>query len=137
MAKKGSYGGIFLLQLALGVFFIAIGLLGLMSRGGAGDLYGVNAGGVFSGDVARVINIVLNIIYLLCGIALIISLFTQVKLVGLAMLIVCILWIISIVMRHFLGGFNFKGFEGFLSWLVPLCRDIVFGFGLWVCKDRN
>lgn len=133
MSKKARLNGVTFLQIALGLFFIAIGILGLL---GGNEQFGVS-NKIFTGTVQTIVNIVLSIVYLLTGIALIATFFFTVKWLSLSMLVVGILWIVSIVLRDILGGINTASFAGFLGWLVNLCRDVVFAFGIWVCAKRN
>lgn len=124
----------FLLVIALGLFFFAVGMLGII------DGTKINNEGVknlFKSNVAQYVDLTVQILYLFCGLALILSLF---KFLGIfckwIILVVFIFWALSLFFDHFFGGFDWKDVQTFLEWLVALCRDLVILLGIWVVRSR-
>lgn len=125
---------LFLLQITLGLFFLAIGVLGIMD-GATINNHGV--ANLFQKNIAQYVDLTVQILYLFCGLALIVALF---KFIGssfrLIILVVFIFWFLSLLFEHFFTGFHWKNFTAFLTWLVRLCKDLVILFGIWATRSR-
>lgn len=107
MAKKASVkaAGDFLLKLLVGLLFICIGIQGIAGER-SNDLYreiGNNT-----------VNIILGIVLLLCGLFIIIPLFTagaiKASLTKWSMIVTAVVWILIIVISDFVYGF--RGISG-------------------------
>ncbi len=102
-AKLSSQTG-FILQIAVGVLFLLMGIAGITDYNSDFAELGRSASQAFGGD-SGVLDIIIGIVELACGIVLIATVFAKVdkKLVKLAQLISMILWILLIVLLDILA----------------------------------
>lgn len=101
MAKK--IDGLLLLQIALGVFLVTLGVADLIDYDS-----GINQLGRFFGN-NQILNLVIGIIEIAAGAFLIISIFPGLingKVINLLGMIICVLWLIKLVYFDIVQGFN-------------------------------
>ena len=115
MSTRNSIGfGVFLVQLALGLFFIASGIMTLQLEGGFMGRLQAGFGGnevatavysILNGDVANIVIIAVGVCELLAGLFLILRFFMGVgKLADIVLIIIMIVWIVVIVLTDILGS---------------------------------
>jgi hypothetical protein len=102
-AKVGLQTG-FILQIVVGVLFLLMGIAGITDYNSDFAEMGRSVSQAFGGDT-EIIDIIIAIVELACGIVLIATVFAKVdkKLVKLAQLISMILWILLIVLLDILA----------------------------------
>ena len=115
MSTRNSIGfGVFLVQLALGLFFIASGIMTLQLEGGFMGRLQAGFGGnevatavysILNGDAANIVIIAVGVCELLAGLFLILRFFMGVgKLADIVLIIIMIVWIVVIVLTDILGS---------------------------------
>lgn len=133
MAKTIKFSvGRFILQIALGLFFLVGGIWALT---GGGDAASLAIKEIFSDNLRTILVIVFGIIEILCGIFLILELFLTTSLKNLRkilLLIIAIVWIVAIVLIDFFGGHGFFHTNDFLSWLYQFAGHLIILGGIIV-----
>lgn len=133
MAKTIKFSvGRFILQIALGLFFLVGGIWALT---GGGDAASLAIKEIFSGNIRTILVIVFGIIEILCGIFLILELFLTTSLKNLRkilLLIIAIVWIVAIVLIDFFGGHGLFHTNAFLSWLYQFADHLIILGGIIV-----
>lgn len=126
MAKTIKFSvGRFILQIALGLFFLVGGIWALT---GGGDAASLAIKEIFSDNLRTILMIVFGIIEILCGIFLILELFLTTSLKNLRkilLLIIAIVWIVAIVLIDFFGGHGLFHTKAFLSWLYQFAGHLI------------
>jgi len=132
---KGGYS-IKLLRIALGLFFIFLGIAGVTPDIGEGDFF----------QLSRHYNsleVLFGVIEIICGVLLIMGLFLSFnyKAVYFGSLIVFICWIARIVLTRFIWGLNFihrgnLNFPAFFVWLLFFSCELVIAATIWVVMQR-
>ena len=136
--SKKSLGGM-LLQIALGLFLLATGIMTLQLDGTFGSFQASLGGNevanviydLLDGNLAKIAVIIIGICELLAGVFLLISLFTTVgKLADVVLFIIMVMWIIVIVLVDILGsrgilGNAFKSFSSIISYMKTLSGHLL------------
>jgi hypothetical protein len=126
--SRHKIGTAFWVQLVLGVFFTALGLVALIY-----NRYGMDGGGVgrlFSrgGDT---LNVIFAIVELAGGVILLLGLFVAMsgRVPYVAALVLLVLWLVRVLDCYFLSGI----FEpNFLIWLTGFSRSLIPAAALWI-----
>ncbi len=126
-----KYVSIKILRVALGIFFLLLGIMGVIP--------GVQES-VFSLNDRRVgIEVIFGIVEIVCGILLIGGLFTVMKkkTISKAVLVVLIFWALRIAATKFIWGINLSSrgvvFEpSFAAWILVLSCEMVIAAALYV-----
>src|SRR5574344_596235 len=131
--SKRSLGLVFV-QIALAVYFIVTGLC-MLGVGSSIKSFQTSAAvySLFSGDLANLVNVILGIVILACGVILVIKFFWNPgKLDNLLMLITLIVWIIvAVITDLFSSDYGiFKGHVAFLTWLLDVGKNLLIIGGL-------
>ena len=150
MATKSSTGfGVVLVQIALGLFFIASGILTLQLDSGFLGRFQAGLGGnevatavysILNGDVANIVIIAVGVCELLAGIFLILRFFMGVgKLADIVLIIIMIVWIAVFVLVDILGnGGLLKGalnsFGSIISFLKVFSAHLLVLGGILIVK---
>ncbi len=133
MASNQKRGiGILLVQIALALY---LAVTGLCMLGVGGTIKSVQATkavyALFSGDLAKIVAIVLGIVLLLCGIVLVVCMFADMhRLDTLLKLVSLIAWIVMAVIIDVL---NFKGCS--MEWVLNVAKDLLIIGGLMAIAD--
>ena len=150
MATKSSTGfGVVLLQIALGLFFIASGILtlqldsgflGRLQAGFGGNEVATAVYSILNGDVANIVIIAIGICEVLAGIFLILRFFMGVgKLADIVLIIIMVVWIAVIILVDILGnGGLLKGalnsFGSIISFLKVFSAHLLVLGGILIVK---
>ena len=150
MATKSSTGfGVVLVQIALGLFFIASGILtlqldsgflGRIQAGFGGNEVATAVYSILNGNVATIVIIAIGICEVLAGIFLILRFFMAVgKLADIVLIIIMIVWIAVIILVDILGnGGLLKGalnsFGSIISFLKVLSAHLLVLGGILIVK---
>lgn len=150
MATKSSTGfGVVLVQIALGLFFIASGILtlqldsgflGRLQAGFGGNEVATAVYSILNGNVATIVIIAIGICEVLAGIFLILRFFMAVgKLADIVLIIIMIVWIAVIILVDILGnGGLLKGalnsFGSIISFLKVLSAHLLVLGGILIVK---
>ena len=135
MSKTSNRGlGALLLRIALAAYFI---ITGLCMLGVGGSIKSSEAGAaiyeIFSGDLAKILVIVVAIVILLGGICVLITIFRDLgSWDNTAMLILTIIWIvIAVVADIFSRSFGVKNLDGnAMFWILNVAKDLLIIGGL-------
>ena len=132
---KRAAGSHLFLQLSLALMLIATGVLGIDSynSGGAEFLRGVNKAFGGSNDV---IPSCLQVIELVAGAILVISLFNLIpsQLLNILLLIIFIFWAVNIALSYIINGFLEPSF---IKWLASLSPQLIILSSLWIVYRGN
>ena len=150
MATKSSTGfGVVLVQIALGLFFIASGILtlqldsgflGRLQAGFGGNEVATAVYSILNGNVATIVIIAIGICEVLAGIFLILRFFMAVgKLADIVLIIIMIVWIAVIILVDILGnGGLLKGalnsFGSIISFLKVFSAHLLVLGGILIVK---
>ncbi|WP_319559704.1 hypothetical protein [Marispirochaeta sp.] len=135
MANRGnSVDGIFFLQLAVSLFLIVSGLLGIMDYASTGSKLSRFVNDIFGGG-NNVITIVIAVAELISGTILLVGLFLLIRnrTLFFAVLFVFVLWAARMVLYYFLNGFLRPDA---LVWLHAMAPDLIVLSSLWVILRR-
>ena len=135
MAKTSNRGlGALLLRIALAAYFI---ITGLCMLGVGGSIKASEAGAaiyeIFSGDIAKIVAIVVAIILLLGGICIAITIFRDLgNWDNTAMIILTVIWVIvAIVADVFSRSYGVSKLDGeAMFWILNVAKDLLIIGGL-------
>ncbi len=136
MSRSGfQIGALFFLQLAVGLFFLIVGLEVLVYYNSAAGQFGAGMSRLF-GNATYVIQIIIGVIELASGIVILVSLFLPVRysVLDIAVLVVFILWIVRIIFVYFVSRRVFD--PTVLTWFREIALDIIVLIGIWMVKER-
>ena len=135
MAKNSNRGlGALFLRIALAAYFI---ITGLCMLGVGGSVKASQAGAaiyeIFSGDLAKIVAIVVAILLLIGGVCIAITIFRDLgNWDNTAMLILTVLWIvIAVVADVFSRSFGVNKLDGnAMFWILNVAKDLLIIGGL-------
>lgn len=120
-----------LLMMALGLFFVVLGIIGIIPQAGEG-IFGLSSG-------RTTLEVVFGVLELLCGAFLLYDAVARIpaKTSSAVLLVIFGLWIIRIVITLFVQGIDFRSsgivfHPAFWTWLLTLATDLVIASGLWL-----
>ena len=139
MAKTSNRGlGALLLRIALAAYFI---ITGLCMLGVGGSVKASQAGAaiyeIFSGDLAKIVAIIVAILLLIGGVCIAITIFRDLgNWDNTAMLILTVLWIvIAVVADVFSRSFGVNKLDGnAMFWILNVAKDLLIIGGLLSIK---
>jgi len=134
MASNRRTGSFFLLQVAVGLFFLLMGLQGIINY----DSYGSQATRLFNnmfGNNNNIINIVVSIGALISGVIILGGLFIPLKssTLMIATLIVFIFWALKIAYFYFANNLMEPNL---ITWLQNLSLQFVVLMSVWVINRK-
>ena len=135
MAKTSNRGlGALLLRIALAAYFI---ITGLCMLGVGGSIKSSEAGAaiyeIFSGDLAKVLVILVAILLLIGGVCIAITIFRDLGAWdNTVMLVITIIWIVvAVVADVFSRSFGVKNLDGnAMFWILNVAKDLMIIGGL-------
>lgn len=140
MATKKKSLGLLILQIALGCFLLAFGILtlqldkgilGKIQAGVTGNEVAIAVNQILKGDAANIVTILIGVCEIISGAFLLLALFTSLgKIASLFDLIVLIAWIVVIVVIDVMGPVGllngaFKNMWTFLFFLKTLAMHML------------
>lgn len=148
MAVSKKSMGVVLLQIALGLFLLASGIMTLQLDGTFGRFQAGFGGNevasaiyrILDGDFARIVIIAVGICELLAGVFLLLSFFVNVGAIeDVVLLIIMILWIVVIVLVDILGAGGLldgalKSFSSILSFMKVFSAHLLVLGALLIVK---
>ena len=133
--KGSSNSSVFFLQIAVAVFFLASGIVGIINYNSTGSELARAFGRLLGGGNSN-LNLIIAILELISGGMLLIG--SVVSFSGrsgfIAALIIFILWGVKIVYSHVMYNF---GQPDILVWIYRLSPDLVILAALWMVTKRN
>jgi hypothetical protein len=134
MRGSGTKNRLFLLQLAVGLFFLLTGILGLIDYDSTLSQMGRGFGRMF-GNNTQIIQLAIFIVYVISGVILVGSLFISIdaRYFFVACLAIMIIWGIKMVVAFILNDFLKPNF---IQWLLPLSHDLIILTALWSVSDN-
>lgn len=150
MATKKKTMGMLILQIALGCFLLAFGILtlqldkgilGKLQAGVTGNEVAIAVNQILKGDAANIVIILLGVCEIISGAGLLISLFTSLgKIASIFNMIVLIAWIVVIVVIDIMGPCGllngaFNSMWSFLFFLKSLAMHMLVLGGILVVKS--
>ena len=139
MSKTSNRGlGALLLRIALAAYFI---ITGLCMLGVGGSIKSSEAGAaiyeIFSGDLAKIVAIVVAIVLLIGGVCIAITIFRDLgSWDNTAMLVLTVIWIvIAVVADVFSRSFGVNKLDGnAMFWILNVAKDLLIIGGLLSIK---
>ncbi len=130
MARRSSSSSIVFLQVAVGAFFLLLGLLGIVNYNSSVSRFGREMVRIFGGR-SDALNLIVAILSLAAGIILLLGLFLRIdsRVMYAAALAVFIYWALRILYVFF---FNNIFEPDFLVWLEQLSIDVVVLASAWL-----
>lgn len=129
-AKVRGLSSIALMQLALGVFFVVLGIAGILPQAGEG-IFGLSKD-------RTTLEIIFGVFEILCGVFFLIDSVKRLprKTSILFILVILGLWVVRIIISEFIQGIDLKSDSivfrpTFWSWLLNLSIDLVVTSCLW------
>jgi uncharacterized membrane protein YphA (DoxX/SURF4 family) len=118
------------MQLAIGVFFITLGIAGLAEYNTALNEFARALGGQ-----SDLLEILIAILELAAGVVLVVALFTPIssRALFIACIVILVLWGLWILSNHIV---NNLAEPNFLVWLNRLALDVIPGIGIWMIAGR-
>jgi hypothetical protein len=120
----------FLLQLAIGLFFIVLGLMGVLP--------GIDEGIFSLSNANPTVEVIVGVIELLAGLIVVAGLLSPKgsRSLGYAFLVIFVLWAIRVAYTKFFAGFPFVSgnaviMPALLAWLLYLLAELVILMALW------
>lgn len=133
MAKSKSFGlsSRAILQLALGFFFVVLGITGIIPQAGEG-IFGLSKG-------RTTLEIIFGVFEVICGAFFLIDAIKRIsrKTSVLITLVILCLWILRMVISEFVNGIDLNStgivfHPVFISWLLTVSIDLVVAASLWL-----
>jgi hypothetical protein len=124
----------FFLQFALGIMFLALGILGISSYSSDLAQVGRALGNLF-GSSSGTSTILVSVIQLAAGLFLLIDLFAGISsgIVTMVQMVIFVLFLINLLLRFFFNGFLEPGF---FPWLAAVGKESVILAAIWVVRGR-
>ena len=134
MAGTRKYGSFFLLQIAVGLFFLLMGLKGIINYDSAGSQMSRFFNDILGSD-NNLINIIISISALISGVIILGGLLVPLKnsTLMIATLIVFIFWALKIV--YFYIANNLLE-PDLITWLQRLSLDCVVLMSVWIINRK-
>ncbi|MBP5518960.1 MAG: hypothetical protein J6X84_00060 [Treponema sp.] len=135
MAKTSNRGlGALLIRIALAAYFIITGLC-MLGVGGSEMARQSHAAitEIFSGDLAKVIGIIIAVLLLVGGVCIVITIFSDLgSFDNTVMLILTVIWVaIAIIADVFSNSFGVKKLDGHtMFWILNVAKDLLIIGGL-------
>lgn len=147
MPKKSALDTVFVLQVALGLFFLVLGILSFIEYGSAGSELKRTFG------ESQVIEVLVSVAFLICGLIMLSAIFIPVKTstLQIAVLVVFVLWLILLVVNNFVlvdwSRMNVikaktdiaerRALGAILEWIRGFSMDLVMLCSIWVVRVRR
>lgn len=130
MRSGARVNSLFWMQLAIGVFFITLGVAGLAEYNTA-----LNQLARAFGGGSEFLEILIAVLELASGIVLVVALFTPIssRALFVACVVILVLWGLWIVYVHIVDNL---AEPNFLVWLNRLSLDVIPGIGVWMIASR-
>jgi uncharacterized membrane protein YphA (DoxX/SURF4 family) len=144
MPKKSSFDIVFIIQIAIAVYFIILGLQGIMNYKESEGFFQELTSMFKKSGISKETELILGIFSLLAGALLLLSLFNigSRNTLLLFIMIILIVWIARIVMTRFLseiqiddGSVTFQ--PNFFGWLQQLSMDVVILCSIWMIREKH
>lgn len=134
MASR-SRGSVFLIQLALGIFFIALGIEGIATYNSQINEF-ARAVGRFFGSQNDIIPLIFAIVEVVAGVVILLEIFVPVdsRMFFIASLVILVFWGVVMVLRYITGG-NFLE-PDYLPWIAAFSKDLVILSALWIVTGK-
>ncbi len=134
MSAKKYQGSYFLLQIAVGIFFLLLGLQGIMHYNSDISGLGRALAKTFGGKV-NYISITIAVLELISGVIILGGLFVPMKnsTLMIASLAVFIFWAVRIAYSFFVNNFTEPDL---LTWLQSLSLDCVVLMSVWIIQRK-
>ena len=119
LVKDTKLSGDIVLRVLVGLLFICIGIQGLM---------GDTSNGLFDVLDNEVLEILLGILLLLCGVLLIVPSFLKginAKYVNWSMVAILVVWVLTIVMTDFVDGLKGVNGDEWIGWIEDLVTHLL------------
>jgi hypothetical protein len=141
MARREA-SSLFFLQLALGIFFIVLGVLAIvqdstiLNEAPRVDRFANAIARFFGSSRSDVLEIVVAILVIAAGVVVFADLFFPVegRLYFIAALFLFIFWLTQFILILFINGFPTG--SSFMPWLMKVCSDTVFLASTWIISGR-
>ncbi|TFG82671.1 MAG: hypothetical protein E4H20_07170 [Spirochaetales bacterium] len=128
--RDRGLSAIALQRMAFGLFFVVLGLTGIIPQAGEG-LFGLSRN-------HTTLEVVFGIIELACGLFLLVDSFRPIsrKTSVAVLVLILIVWLARVVLVRFIQGIDFRSNgilfrPAFWSWLLAFATDLVIASGLW------
>ncbi len=139
MAKRRVFDIVLVLQIVLALFFIILGVEGLVFKSSDITSVGRALASIIGGNVSIYV-IVLSVVEILCGIVLISALFAPIDsgFISVAIIIAFILWALVLAFKDFVGA-NLAAKSGYqmIIWIRKVLVDIIVLMSVWLIKIRR
>jgi hypothetical protein len=136
MPRTNAPGSLMVLQLALGTFFILMGLEVILYYQSTAGQFASGIANLF-GDTKHIIENIIAVIEIICGAILILALFIPMGrgAFNFIVLLIFILWVARFVYFDFFAKAVFQ--PNWLTWLKELSLDIIVAIGIWVTRAKS
>lgn len=130
MRSGSRLNSLFWMQLAIGVFFITLGIAGLAEYNTA-----LNELSRALGAQSDLLEILIAILELAAGVVLVVALFTPIssRVLFIGCIVILVLWGFWILSNHIV---NNLAEPNVLVWLNRLALDVIPGIGIWMIAGR-
>lgn len=144
MPRKSSLDIVFFIQIAIAVYFIILGLQGIMNYKESDSFFQEIASIFKKSGISKETELILGIFSLLAGALLLLSLFNigSRNTLLLFIIIILVVWLVRIIMVRFInqvqiddGSITFN--PDFFSWLQQLALDIIILCSIWMIRDKH
>lgn len=138
MAKQQRTLGVFIIQLALAIYFVVTGLC-LFGIGGSISSDEINALTELFGKAAKVLDIIIGILLIACGVMFLIKAFgvDLGKLDDIVKYVTLILWIVITVIALIENLKDFNAGNNWLHWFLVLAKNALIIGGVLTIKNGN
>lgn len=130
-AKSARFSASAIVQMALGLFFVVLGIIGIIPQAGEG-IFALSKG-------RTVLEIVFGVIEVCCGIFFLVDSIQRIprKTSIFVILVIFCLWIFRIIISEFVRGIDLSSNSivfnpNFWTWMLTLSIDLVVASVLWL-----
>ena len=129
--------GLFLLNIAVAIYLLATGILGLTGRKYFPDAEIRRAvTSLFKGDFAEILVVILSVLAIAAGAFILLKFFgISIPITELLLVILAIVWVVFIIMIDIVYPLNHKG-SNFVEWLRILGAHLMVLAGIMMATER-
>ncbi len=139
MAKNRVFDIVLILQIVLAVFFIILGVEGLVFKSSDITSVGAALASIIGGKV-QIYVIILSVIEIVCGVVLLSSLFAPIGsgFINVSIIIAFVLWALVIVFKDFIGSnLASKSTYQLIIWIRKVVVDVIILMSVWLIRIRR
>ena len=131
--------GLFLLNIAVALYLLATGIIGLTGRTltAQGDIRSATVALLGRGNLTDTIVVILSVLAIIAGAFVLLKFFNvQVPMTELLLMILALVWVVFIIMINIVYPLNSRGNFNFVPWLWGFSSNLMVLGGICLATER-